>query len=82
MKRTSLISLSVLLLFFISLIDWIKGAELSTSIFYLLPIVFTAWFINRWAGIILATMSTTIWLISDLIISPSYIHPIFHIEIQ
>lgn len=76
MKRISLIGLSILFLLFIGFVDWITGFELSISIFYLIPITLTAWFIHRRAGIILAMMSITIWLTSDLINSPSYSHPI------
>ncbi len=76
MKRISLISLSILLLLFIGFVDWITGAELSISIFYLIPIALCAWFIHRWAGIMLALMSITIWFLSDFINTPSYSHPI------
>ena len=74
MKSNSILGLSILLLLFIGFVDWITGAELSISIFYLVPIALSAWFINRWNGIMLALMSTIIWFLSDLFNSTSYSH--------
>jgi serine phosphatase RsbU (regulator of sigma subunit) len=72
----SLIGISFLFLLIIGFGDWVTGAELSISIFYLIPIALSAWFIHRWAGIMLALMSIIIWFFADIFNSPYYSHPV------
>ena len=45
--------MSILSLSFIGVIDYLTGAELSFSIFYLLPILSITWFLNKTWGIVL-----------------------------
>ncbi len=71
-----LITLSSLLLITIGCIDWITGNELSISIFYLIPISISSWFINKYAGILFAVFGAVIWLISDIMDSNSVTRPI------
>lgn len=42
-------------------IDLVTGGELSVSIFSLIPVGFTAWFVNRPATIAVALSSATLW---------------------
>jgi hypothetical protein len=58
----------------IGFLDYITGAELSVSIFYIIPIALCAWFVHRWAGFAMAFISAIIWNIADLLCSPSYSH--------
>ncbi len=75
-NKTSLISLSILLLLFIGFVDWVTGIELSVSIFYLIPIAISAWFISKNAGILFSILSTSIWFFSDILNSHLYRHPL------
>jgi serine phosphatase RsbU (regulator of sigma subunit) len=76
MNRIPLVGISVLLLFAIGLIDWMTGSELSISIFYLIPISICAWFVHKYAGLVLSVLSIIIWFLSDFFNSHSYSHPL------
>jgi serine phosphatase RsbU (regulator of sigma subunit) len=76
MTTISLVEISILMLFVIGLIDWITGSELSISIFYFIPISICAWFVHKYAGIVLSVLSIIIWFLSDLFTSHSYSHPL------
>ncbi len=50
--------------------DYLTGPYLSTSIFYLIPISFTAWWIDQKTGVAISLISALAWLITDTITSP------------
>ncbi len=64
--------ITILLLAIITLLDFISGNEISFSIFYLIPISFAAWYINRNTGIIFSLISAILWFINDSLNSPVY----------
>ena len=66
--------LSTFSLFLIGYIDYLTGAELSFSIFYLLPILSTTWFVNKTWGTLLSIMGASIWIISDIYTHTGYAH--------
>jgi diguanylate cyclase (GGDEF)-like protein len=45
----------------VALIDAMTGAYLSLSIFYLIPVIFTAWFLSRRVGMLAAVVSVAAW---------------------
>ena len=51
-------------------IDWFTGPDLSTSIFYLLPISLAAWFINRRVGLAFSLISAVLWFAADYFTNP------------
>lgn len=67
-KEKFFISLScIVFLLFIGITDYLTGAELSFSIFYLLPIFAITWFINRGAGTTLSLIGAATWATSDIL---------------
>lgn len=52
-------------------IDWFTGPYFSTSIFYLLPISLTTWYINRRAGLIFSLLSAVLWFTTDYFTNPA-----------
>ncbi len=60
----------------VALADYMTGAELKISIFYLLPISLMAWFVNRRMGIILAIVSSVLEVVTDLMVGHPYSHPV------
>ncbi len=58
----------------VGMIDLVTGAEISVSIFYVIPIAFTTWFAGRMPGLVTAVLSAGIWLAADLATSPGYSH--------
>ena len=65
-----------MLLVFVALVDYMAGAELKISIFYLLPISLMIWFVNRRIGVIFAILSSTLEVMTDLMVGHPYSHPI------
>ena len=64
------------LVLLVAVIDYITGAELSVSIFYLIPISLSVFFVNRRVGVLLAVLSSVVGLTTDLMVGHPYSHPI------
>ncbi len=45
--------------------DYLVGTEVSFSIFYLLPISVTSWYVGRWWGLLVSLISAATWLAND-----------------
>ncbi|MCB0282954.1 MAG: GGDEF domain-containing protein [Calditrichae bacterium] len=59
---------SIIIIFSLGLIEIYMGYVVSLSIFYLLPISFTAWWKDKNTGIAIAFLSAIVWLIADFIV--------------
>jgi hypothetical protein len=57
--------LSFLLVSIIGLIDSLSGPEISLSVFYLIPIVLSASFVDFWAGTVMSMASVIVFLIAE-----------------
>ena len=57
-------------------IDLVTGGELSVSIFFLIPVGFTAWFVNRPATIAVAFSSATLWYVGEGLGGRAYSNPL------
>jgi diguanylate cyclase (GGDEF)-like protein len=64
--------LGILLLGIVALLDYFTGAELSFSIFYLIPIALFTWAINGNIGLAVACISAAIWLYIEVLSAPPY----------
>ncbi len=71
-SQRSLSLVTALLVLLIWLVDYVSGPQLSISIFYLLPVGLATWYINRWAGFLVALASAAAWLVTDLTTNPYY----------
>jgi signal transduction histidine kinase len=65
-SRRSIVIISVALVLLIGLADYLTGAEISFSIFYLIPIVLVGWFVSLRAGILFSVAGAVILLLADL----------------
>ncbi len=71
-----LITLGLLLLLLIAGIDAFISADVSLSIFYLIPIFFTTWYAGEAAGIFISIASSIAWIIAnDIIGQTHHTHP-------
>jgi len=59
------IGLGLILLGGVAFLDYITGIELSFSLFYLLPISLIAWTVSERFGLVIAFLSSGIWLAVD-----------------
>src|SRR5215471_3345408 len=60
----------------IGFVDYITGRELAISAFYLLPTWLAAWVAGRLSGLIVGSLCTCIWFLSDVLSGPAYQHPL------
>lgn len=50
----------------VGILHYIAGPELSSTVFYLVPIALVTWFTKRSSGLIISILSALMWLIADL----------------
>ena len=77
LKKKSNISLTLFALatvLLLGIIDLATGSEISFSIFYLLPIYFSARYAGRWQAVAVSVASATVWLLADLSAGSAYSH--------
>lgn len=70
-----LLAMGLLLVLLLGFVDFITGAELSTSILYLFPIVLLTWLTGRWGGILTSLASALAWWAADVGARVVYSHP-------
>jgi signal transduction histidine kinase len=59
----------------VAFVDWGTGAEVSLSLFYLLPISFAAWFAGRTLAIALSIVAASLWLTCDMMAGATHSYP-------
>jgi signal transduction histidine kinase len=78
-SKTFLFIVGFLSVLFVGVVDYITGEELSTSIFYLLPIFFLTWFANRNTGVLMSIISAATEFVSDFFAGQTYSHPLIFV---
>jgi len=73
-SKPFLIISGFILVLLVGVVDYVTGAELSISIFYLIPISLSVLFVNRKGGVLLSVFSSAMGLTTDLIIGHPYSH--------
>jgi len=71
MPREILILIICALAAIIGIADYITSFDLTLSLFYLIPILLAAWYIDQAAGIVLSITSAIIWFTTGVITLPS-----------
>jgi diguanylate cyclase (GGDEF)-like protein len=66
LPHSFLISVASLLVLLVGILNHMAGPEISSTIFYLIPIVLVTWFTGRSIGFIFSILSALTWLIADL----------------
>jgi len=66
LPRPVLISVASLMVLLVGILNHLAGPEISSTIFYLIPIVLVTWFAGRSIGFIFSILSALTWLIADL----------------
>lgn len=69
---------SLLLVSFLGLIDYATGNEFSFSLFYLIPIALTTWYVNFKTGLFIAALSAITWAVADFFAGTDYRQPIIY----
>jgi serine phosphatase RsbU (regulator of sigma subunit) len=66
-------ALGLLLAAFVA--DWHTGSEVASSLFYVIAIMFGAWFVGRGAGLVLAMLSVVGWLVAYYLVGAPFSKP-------
>jgi signal transduction histidine kinase len=64
--RGTMVTISLVLVCMIGYVDYRTGYERSLSLFYLVPISLGTWFVGLLFGLMIATLSVVVWVMSDL----------------
>ena len=78
-SKTFLFTVGFLSVLLVGIVDYITGEELSTSIFYLLPILFMTWFANRNEGVLMSIISAATEFEADFLAGRTYSHPLIFV---
>ncbi len=74
-SKTTLVVLGLILTIYIGELDFVTGPMVALMVFYLIPIIFVAWFAGRWPGVFIAVVATFIWYGAKTLDPPSVIKP-------
>jgi diguanylate cyclase (GGDEF)-like protein len=72
LPQSLLISIGSVMVLLVGILNHIAGPELSSTVFYLIPIALITWFTKRSIGFILSMLSALTWLIVDLSSGATY----------
>ena len=59
----------------LGVIDYLTAHEISISLFYIVPIVFSAWAVSRNMGLGMSVLSAVAWLFAEYAAGERYAHP-------
>ena len=60
-------------------IDYLSGYEISFSLFYLIPILLVAWYVDVRMGVVLSFFSAITWFAADFSAGLTYSHPSIYV---
>ena len=68
-RKANLFLISLVTIAGIALLDARISRDLSLSLFYLLPVFLTAWYLGRAAGVAMILLTAGLWTLSDVVSS-------------
>ena len=77
-RKSTLVGLGIISLVVIGYADFLAGVEVSTSIFYLIPIAIVSWCGGRREGFFIALASSIAWYVADWCAGHTYSHPLIY----
>lgn len=72
--KKALFASAIVLVGLIGSFDVATGYEISLSLFYLLPVIFAAWFVGRAQAIVISFLSAAVWLFAEVTTGHVYSH--------
>jgi PAS domain S-box-containing protein len=60
-SHTTLVVMGLVMVIYIGALDYVTGPMVALMVFYLIPIIFVAWFVGRLSGVFIAIVATLIW---------------------
>jgi signal transduction histidine kinase len=65
-NKTIIFFAGIVITLLMGIFDYLTGVEISFGLFYLLPISFVTWYLEKKAGILIALLSAVLWLYADM----------------
>jgi diguanylate cyclase (GGDEF)-like protein len=75
LPQSVLISVASLMVLLVGILNHLAGPEISSTIFYLIPIVLVTWLTRRSIGFVFSILSAFTWLIADLTSGATHFSP-------
>lgn len=69
------IVIGVALIGLIGFVDFLTGYELAFSVFYVIPISLTTWFVGQRVGLVTSLVGAFVWVSADIAAGHPYSHP-------
>ena len=66
MSKPIRLLIGIILVFLMGFLDYITGSDIAFSIFYLIPIIITIWYSGKRDGLLIALLSSVVWLTVDI----------------
>lgn len=74
-SKTLKLFIGFFLIVIVGVLEYLVGYEVEFSLFYLLPVSFVSWFVNRPFGLLTSIISAGTWLLADVASGHQYIQP-------
>ncbi len=74
-KRLALVA-CVIMMVVITVLDFFTGYEISSSLFYLAPVLLASWVMGTTGGIVFSVLSALLWQAINLMAGESFSHPL------
>jgi signal transduction histidine kinase len=71
-SKKRLITVGFAFTLLLGVLDYITGSELRIDVFYLIPILFVAWYVGEKASIFILTLSVLLIFFSDYLLKPNH----------
>ena len=75
LPQSLLISMASVMVLLVGILHHMAGPELSSTVFYLIPIALVTWFTKRSIGLFISMLSALTWLVADLTSGATYSSP-------
>jgi diguanylate cyclase (GGDEF)-like protein len=72
LPQSLLISIASVMVLLVGILHHMAGPELSSTVFYLIPIALVTWFTKRSIGLFISMLSAFMWLVVDLTSGATY----------
>ncbi|MGD8845599.1 MAG: diguanylate cyclase, partial [Desulfobacteraceae bacterium] len=63
----------------IGAVHYLTGPEMTLSLFYLLPIMLSSWYVGPWSGVVMAFSCAGLWLLADWTVIDAFRRPVIPI---
>lgn len=74
-SHATLVAMALVTVLYVGALDYVTGPMVALMVFYLIPIIFAAWFVGRWAGVFVAIVAGLIWYAAKCVDPSAIVKP-------